>query len=60
MSAALLAGTTVVWFLFEVVEYNFVTLMSHISITAMLVMFIWRTAAEMFNWCLLILFTDTA
>ncbi|KAK4749124.1 hypothetical protein SAY87_026573 [Trapa incisa] len=50
VSASLLAGTTVVWFLFEVVEYTFVTLVSHILITAMLAIFIWRTAAEIFNW----------
>lgn len=49
-SAALLAGTTLIWFLFEVVEYNFVTLLCHLSITAMLVIFIWQKAAEMFNW----------
>ncbi|KAI4319213.1 hypothetical protein MLD38_032840 [Melastoma candidum] len=50
VSATLLAGTTVVWFLFEVVEYNFVTLVCHVSITAMLAIFIWRSAAEMFSW----------
>lgn len=50
VSAALLAGTTLIWFLFEVVEYNFVTLLCHISITAMLVTFIWHKAAEIFNW----------
>ncbi|KAI3407868.1 Reticulon-like protein [Psidium guajava] len=50
VSAALLAGTTLIWFLFEVVEYNFVTLLCHLSITALLVIFIWQKAAEMFNW----------
>ncbi|XP_030460016.1 reticulon-like protein B9 [Syzygium oleosum] len=49
-SAALLAGTTLIWFLFEVVEYNFVTLLCHISITAMLGIFIWQKAAEIMNW----------
>ncbi|PKI48336.1 reticulon-like protein B9 isoform X2 [Punica granatum] len=49
VSAALLAGTTLIWFMFEVVEYNFVTLVCHTSITAMLVMFIWRTVAEIFH-----------
>ncbi|KAF8022542.1 hypothetical protein BT93_F0148 [Corymbia citriodora subsp. variegata] len=50
VSAALLAGTTLIWFLFEVVEYNFVTLLCHVAITAMLVTFIWQKAAEIFNW----------
>ncbi|TYJ99012.1 reticulon-like protein B9 [Cucumis melo var. makuwa] len=42
MSAGLLLGMTVLWFLFEVVEYNFVTLICHISITSMLIFFIWN------------------
>ncbi|CAK7349686.1 unnamed protein product [Dovyalis caffra] len=42
VSAALSIGMTVLWFLFEVVEYNFVTLFCHISITAMLIVFIWN------------------
>ncbi|KAJ4713447.1 Reticulon-like protein [Melia azedarach] len=50
VSAALLIGMTVIWFLFEVVEYNFVTLMCHLSITTMLVTFIWFKGAEFFNW----------
>ncbi|KAE8676130.1 Detected protein of unknown function [Hibiscus syriacus] len=33
VSTALLLGVTTTWFLFEVVEYNFVTLLCHISIT---------------------------
>ncbi|WVZ14837.1 hypothetical protein V8G54_012403 [Vigna mungo] len=50
LSAALLGGMTVIWFLFEIVEYNFVTLLCHISITTMLVLFIWSTAADIFKW----------
>ncbi|XP_044466964.1 reticulon-like protein B9 [Mangifera indica] len=50
VSASLLIGMTVIWFLFEVVEYNFVTLLCHISITTMLASFIWCRAAEFFNW----------
>ncbi|XP_009346043.2 reticulon-like protein B9 [Pyrus x bretschneideri] len=49
VSAGLLIAMTVIWFLFEVVEYNFVTLLCHISITALLVIFIWRMAAEIFK-----------
>ncbi|XP_059455414.1 reticulon-like protein B9 [Corylus avellana] len=50
VSAALLIGTTIIWFLFEVVEYNFVALFCHISITAMLLFFLWCTGAEIFRW----------
>ncbi|CAL1405511.1 unnamed protein product [Linum trigynum] len=50
VSGALMAGISLVWFLFEVVDYNFVTLLCHISITAMLVFFIWCTGADFFNW----------
>ncbi|GLU18257.1 hypothetical protein SLE2022_345650 [Rubroshorea leprosula] len=50
VSAALLVGVTVIWFLFEVVEYNFLTLLCHISITTMLVTFIWYRTAEYMNW----------
>ncbi|KAH0453615.1 hypothetical protein IEQ34_017939 [Dendrobium chrysotoxum] len=41
LSAAILAGVSVIWFLLEVVEYNFLTLLCHISITGMLLLFIW-------------------
>ncbi|KAB1212493.1 Reticulon-like protein B9 [Morella rubra] len=50
VSAALLIGVTVIWFLFEVVQYNFITFLCHISITAMLVFFIWNTGSEIFKW----------
>ncbi|KAL9337582.1 hypothetical protein Peur_069351 [Populus x canadensis] len=50
VSAALSVGMTVLWLLFEVAEYNLVTLFSHISIAAMLIVFIWFTTADFFNW----------
>ncbi|KAJ9187264.1 hypothetical protein P3X46_002741 [Hevea brasiliensis] len=50
VSGSLSIGMTVIWFLFEVVEYNFVTLFCHFSITAMLMVFIWCTGADFFNW----------
>ncbi|XP_057733842.1 reticulon-like protein B9 [Arachis stenosperma] len=50
ISAAILIGMTVIWFLFEVVEYNLVPLLCHISITIMLVLFIWSTMAQIFKW----------
>ncbi|KAF7834614.1 reticulon-like protein B9 [Senna tora] len=46
VSAALLIAITVIWFLFEVVDYNFVTLLCHISITTMLLLFIWSTLGD--------------
>ncbi|XP_050377171.1 reticulon-like protein B9 [Argentina anserina] len=49
VSGALLGVMTVIWFLFEIVEYNFITLVCHASITTMLVIFIWRMVAEIFN-----------
>ncbi|KAM7268823.1 hypothetical protein ACFE04_010989 [Oxalis oulophora] len=50
LSAAILIGVTIIWFLFEVVEYNFVTLMCHLAITIMLILLIRSTGAEFFNW----------
>ncbi|XP_048330164.1 reticulon-like protein B9 [Ziziphus jujuba] len=50
ISAGLLLGISVIWFLFEVVEYNFITLLCHLSIAIMLVFFIWCTGAETFGW----------
>ncbi|CAI9761975.1 unnamed protein product [Fraxinus pennsylvanica] len=45
LSAAILIGFTVIWFLFEVVEYNFVTLFCHVSLAVMLVVFAWSNGA---------------
>ncbi|KAK6127680.1 hypothetical protein DH2020_038596 [Rehmannia glutinosa] len=50
VSAAILIGIAAIWFLFEVVEYNLVTLLCHLIITTMLVIFIWSSGAEFFNW----------
>uniref|UniRef100_K7L0Q0 Reticulon domain-containing protein n=1 Tax=Glycine max TaxID=3847 RepID=K7L0Q0_SOYBN len=48
--ASLLIGMTVIWFLIEIVEYNFRTnfrtLIFHIFITMMLVLFIYSTFAN--------------
>ncbi|CAL9031621.1 unnamed protein product [Prunus brigantina] len=40
VSAALLIGMTVIWFIFGVVEYNWVILLCHLSITTLLIIFI--------------------
>nr|XP_027123406.1 reticulon-like protein B9 [Coffea arabica] len=50
VAGAVLAGVAVVWYLFEVVEYNFITLLCHVLITSMLALFIWSTAANFFQW----------
>ncbi|XP_010549104.1 PREDICTED: reticulon-like protein B9 [Tarenaya hassleriana] len=50
ISGALLVGVGLIWFLFEVVEYNFIALICHLSITAMLLLFIWCTGSDFFNW----------
>lgn len=54
LSAGLLIGISAIWFLFEIVEYNFVTLLCHLSIATMLVFFIWCYGAEIFRWYFLI------
>ncbi|XP_031254091.1 reticulon-like protein B9 [Pistacia vera] len=40
-AASLLIGTTVIWFLFEVMKYSLVTLFCHISMATLLVPYIW-------------------
>ncbi|GLU12971.1 hypothetical protein SLE2022_296240 [Rubroshorea leprosula] len=50
VSAALLIWVTVIWFLFEVVEYNFVTLVCHVLMATMLVIFVWDKTVGYLNW----------
>ncbi|KAJ1390531.1 Reticulon [Sesbania bispinosa] len=50
LTAAVLAGLSIIWFLFEVVEYHFVTLMCHILIANMLILFVWYKAAGLITW----------
>ncbi|GJM89660.1 hypothetical protein PR202_ga05869 [Eleusine coracana subsp. coracana] len=49
LSAGILAGATLVWFLFDVVEYNIVTLLCHIALLGILLLFIWSNAAPLFD-----------
>ncbi|KAF3326632.1 Reticulon-like protein B9 [Carex littledalei] len=49
LSAGLLAGATIVWFLFDVVEYNLIELLSHISLLAMLFLLVWSWAAQLID-----------
>ncbi|KAK4423537.1 Reticulon-like protein B14 [Sesamum alatum] len=44
-------NSPILWFLlFEVVEYNFVTLLCHIFISTMLIVFVWSTGAGLIDW----------
>ncbi|KAK1666520.1 hypothetical protein QYE76_054679 [Lolium multiflorum] len=49
LSAGVLAGATLTWFLFDVVEYNIVPLLCQIAIFTMLVIFIASNAAPLFD-----------
>ncbi|GER43873.1 reticulon-like protein [Striga asiatica] len=49
LSAAIVMGCTAIWSLFQVGEYNFVTLISHISITTMLILFLWSSGAALIH-----------
>ncbi|ONK81743.1 uncharacterized protein A4U43_C01F32430 [Asparagus officinalis] len=49
LSAGILAGVTLIWFLFEVMEYHFLTLLCHVFILTMLVIFIWSNVAPLFG-----------
>ncbi|XP_009588252.1 reticulon-like protein B9 [Nicotiana tabacum] len=50
LTAAILMGFTIIWSLFEVMEYNFVTLFCHISMILMLILFIWSMGAGFVDW----------
>lgn len=50
LSASILAGFTIIWFLFEVVELHFITMACYILMTLMLIFFIWTQGASFFNW----------
>ncbi|KAL6615832.1 hypothetical protein ACP70R_038102 [Stipagrostis hirtigluma subsp. patula] len=49
LSAGVLAGATLIWYLFDVVEYNIIPLLCQIATFAMLVIFIWSNAAPLLN-----------
>jgi hypothetical protein len=44
ISAAVIGGATVLWVLFKVVEYHLLTLVSHVLIVALAVLFLWSNA----------------
>uniref|UniRef100_A0ACD5TE61 Uncharacterized protein n=1 Tax=Avena sativa TaxID=4498 RepID=A0ACD5TE61_AVESA len=47
VSAGILAGATATWFLFDVAEYNAVTLLCHAVLLGMLLLFLWNVAAPL-------------
>jgi hypothetical protein len=44
ISAAVIGGATVLWVLFEVVDYHFLTLISHVLIGVLAILFLWSKA----------------
>lgn len=49
ISAGVLAGATLIWYLFDVIEYNIIPLLCQIAAIAMLVIFIWSNAAPLLH-----------
>ncbi|XP_021749378.1 reticulon-like protein B14 [Chenopodium quinoa] len=50
LSASILAGFSIIWFLFEVVELHFITVACYILMAFMLVLFIWIQGERFFRW----------
>ncbi|XP_049404155.1 reticulon-like protein B9 [Solanum stenotomum] len=50
ITGSILIGFTLIWSLFEVMEYNIVTLLCHISMSIMLILFIWSMGAGFVDW----------
>ncbi|KAG2657635.1 hypothetical protein PVAP13_1KG182800 [Panicum virgatum] len=48
-SAAVVGGATILWVLFEVVEYHLLTLVSHVLIVALTILFLWANATVFIN-----------
>ncbi|KAL6627477.1 hypothetical protein ACP70R_031203 [Stipagrostis hirtigluma subsp. patula] len=49
VSASIVAGATAAWFLFEIAEYHFLTLVCYAAIIGMLIFFIWTNASAFLN-----------
>lgn len=43
-SAVVIGGATVIWILFEVLDYHLLTLLSHVMIGALAILFLWSKA----------------
>ncbi|KAJ9164243.1 hypothetical protein P3X46_023845 [Hevea brasiliensis] len=48
-SAGILGGATTVWFLFELLEYHLITLVCHVSILSLAILFLWSNASTFIN-----------
>ncbi|CAL5022742.1 unnamed protein product [Urochloa decumbens] len=48
-SSAVVGGATILWLLFEVVEYHLLTLVSHLLIAALTILFLWSNATVFIN-----------
>ena len=51
LSGSILAGFTIIWFLFEVVELHFITVACYLLMILMLIRFVWVQAVDFFKWC---------
>ncbi|KAL2324130.1 hypothetical protein Fmac_023188 [Flemingia macrophylla] len=49
-TAAIVAGFSSIWFLFEVVECHLVNLLCYILMATMLILFVWYNAAGLITW----------
>lgn len=49
VSGVVLGGATVVWFLFELLEYHLITLVCHTAILALSLLFLWANASTYIN-----------
>ncbi|GKU89214.1 hypothetical protein SLEP1_g3380 [Rubroshorea leprosula] len=49
ISASVLGGATVLWVLFELLEYHLVTLVCHILIVSLAIPFLWSNASKFIN-----------
>lgn len=43
-TAVVIGGTTVIWVLFEVLDYHLLTLLSHVMIGVLAILFVWSKA----------------
>ncbi|KAK9676227.1 hypothetical protein RND81_11G062800 [Saponaria officinalis] len=50
LSATILGGFTMIWFLFEVVELHFITMACYLLMASMLILFAWTQASDFFRW----------
>ncbi|PON43876.1 Reticulon [Parasponia andersonii] len=49
ISAGVLGGATAIWFLFELIEYHLLTLVCHLLILALALLFLWSNASTFIN-----------